>query len=254
MVSGFLAFQVVSAAPFGADEVVRLTNADRAAFGLPPLSVSETLTKAAEQKAAHMERYGYFAHTAPDGTRPWYFFEQSGYQYRYAGENLAIHFSTAEAQSSAWMASETHRENILSPKYVETGVAVRDAVLDGKHATISVELFGTRLGQDIPVSSPNFVSVAASAPKSVVFSGVADTRGEERIASEPRIPSQTENVSPTPSVSVSENGSLRFISEDSLSDPASVSVLLFALLLQGFALAVFSLVGVRQFRVFRKTA
>jgi len=72
--------------------LVDLTNRNRATFNLPPLKESPQLDAAAYLKALDMEKNGYFAHTSPTGITPWYWFDQVGYNYRYAGENLAIGF------------------------------------------------------------------------------------------------------------------------------------------------------------------
>ena len=139
---------------FSPQEVAERVNQDRVAAGLPALRLDQTLSVAAEAKAQDMATKEYFAHTAPDGTTPWYFFEKAGYSYRYAGENLAIHFTDVEDEESAWMASEKHRENILSPKYVETGIAVAEIPWKGKTTLLTVELFGTRFGETVADTSP----------------------------------------------------------------------------------------------------
>ncbi len=99
---------------------------------------------------------GYWAHVAPDGTEPWDFFKAVGYKYRYAGENLARDFNSASGAVEGWMASPSHRENMLSPKYKEIGVAVIEGNLNGREATIVVQLFGTL------ASEPAVVPVAAA--------------------------------------------------------------------------------------------
>jgi len=104
---------LVFAADFSPREVFDFANTDRTTLGLPALRFDEVLSKAAAAKADDMVKNGYFAHTSPQGTTPWYFFEKEGYQYRYAGENLAIHFTDAAGEETAWMAREKHRENIL---------------------------------------------------------------------------------------------------------------------------------------------
>lgn len=135
------------AGAFSSEEVADRANRDREAMGLPALRIDSSLTEAALLKATDMSEKEYFAHTAPDGTKPWAFFDRAGYRYRYAGENLAIHFSDVNAQEAAWMKSEKHRENILSPKYADIGVAVADLVWEGKTTTVTVQLFGTRIGE-----------------------------------------------------------------------------------------------------------
>ena len=83
--------------------------------------------------------------TRPAGKDPWYWIKQSGYAYKAAGENLAINFTDAKEQQSAWMKSQTHRDNILNAQYQETGVAVIEGKIKGKNALVTVQLFGTPL-------------------------------------------------------------------------------------------------------------
>ncbi len=138
------------AANISPDEVVRLTNERRVAAGLAPLTANATLSAAAQAKGADMLNKGYWAHVAPDGTQPWSFFINFGYQYRYAGENLARDFSSPGAAVDAWMASPSHRENLLSPRYKEIGIGVVEGNLAGADTTIIVQFFGSRYGDTIP--------------------------------------------------------------------------------------------------------
>ncbi|MBN1169242.1 hypothetical protein JXA63_05120, partial [Candidatus Woesebacteria bacterium] len=123
-------------------EVVRLTNIKRQEVGAGQLEVSPTLEAAARKKGEHMLANNYWAHVAPDGTEPWYFFIDSGYNYKYAGENLARDFSNPESAVEAWMASPSHRDNLLSGKYSQIGIAVVEGDLNGVDTTIIVQLFG----------------------------------------------------------------------------------------------------------------
>jgi len=132
------------------EEVIRLTNEKRVAAGLAPLELNGDLTAAAKAKGADMIARDYWAHVAPDGTEPWKFFKDVGYKYRYAGENLARDFSDASSAVSAWIASPSHKENLMSPKYKEIGVAVVEGDLSGSDTTIIVQLFGSKLADSVP--------------------------------------------------------------------------------------------------------
>ncbi len=138
------------AANISVDEVIRLTNEQRVSQGLSPLEYNSTLASAARAKGADMINRDYWAHVAPDGTEPWKFFKDAGYSYRFAGENLARDFSNAPSAVEAWMASPTHKENILSSKYKEIGVAVVEGDLAGADTTIIVQLFGTKYADTVP--------------------------------------------------------------------------------------------------------
>lgn len=125
-----------------AAKVIELTNGNRQAQGLNALTENAQLDRAAASKAADMEKEQYFSHTSPSGATPWHWFQKEGYAYQYAGENLAIHFTTAEDQQTAWMNSPSHRENILNPKYKEIGVAVRTITQKGEKVILTVQMFG----------------------------------------------------------------------------------------------------------------
>ena len=123
-------------------KVISQTNAKRVALGLPPLKESRLLDQAAYLKAQDMFKKQYWAHVSPEGVEPWSFFKQAGYEYRYAGENLAKDFATTENMILAWMKSPKHRENIANPHYTQIGVAVKNGILDGVETTLVVQLFG----------------------------------------------------------------------------------------------------------------
>ncbi|MCH7492969.1 hypothetical protein IID19_05310 [Patescibacteria group bacterium] len=124
-------------------EILNQANASRAEVGVAPLTLNNTLNQAAAQKAQHMIDNDYFAHTAPDGTKPWYFIKQSGYAYIAAGENLAMDFTAASSVHTAFMNSPSHKKNILKDTYTELGVAVLDGELQGSQTTVLVVFFGT---------------------------------------------------------------------------------------------------------------
>lgn len=131
-------------------EVIRLTNEKRAQAGLSALTENGTLSQAAQAKAADMLNRDYWSHIAPDGTQPWIFFTNAGYRYRYAGENLARDFSSPSSAVEAWMASSSHKENIMSAKYKEIGIAVVEGDLAGVDTTIIVQFFGTKYTDTLP--------------------------------------------------------------------------------------------------------
>ena len=134
--------QAVDANQVFVDELIVLSNKERAAADLPELHVNDKLSTAAYQKALDMLANNYFAHTSPDGVTPWFWIDQEKYQYIYAGENLAINFLTPQVTHVAWMKSESHRENILNPHFDEVGIALARGVMNGKEAVIVVQMFG----------------------------------------------------------------------------------------------------------------
>jgi hypothetical protein len=75
-----------------------------------------------------------------------------GYAYEKAGENLAIHYTTAEGVHEGWLASPTHRANIIKEEFTEIGVGVVNGEFDGYPSTIVVQFFGRPKEPDPPVT------------------------------------------------------------------------------------------------------
>lgn len=132
-------------------DLYSLTNQERAAKGLDALTLDSKLNSAATAKANHMFANDYWAHVAPDGTTPWSFIYASGYNYSVAGENLAKDFNTSSGAVAGWMASPTHRDNILNTSYSDIGFAVVNGVLLGSQTTLVVAMYGARVD---PGSAP----------------------------------------------------------------------------------------------------
>ncbi len=128
-------------------ELLLLVNEQRLENNLPPLKLNEKLSSAASAKANHMFANNYWAHFAPDGTSPWKFITDNGYDYIYAGENLAKGFVTAEDAVDAWMESPSHRDNILSAQYKEVGFSIVEGSLQGEDTVLIVEMFGQEKNQ-----------------------------------------------------------------------------------------------------------
>lgn len=144
--------------PLAASEITRENvlaqmNAHRAERGLLPLQENACLDAAAESRMREMEDLGYWAHESPDGRSPFRWLAAHGYSHRYAAENLATGFETAEVMVSAWMESDGHRENIVSPLYDECGIAVIDGATRGRAAGRSVVVLFARAAEAAPSSA-----------------------------------------------------------------------------------------------------
>lgn len=128
------------------EEIIALTNNERSNKGLSQVTENAALDAAAEKKAKNMFVENYWAHVSPTGKTPWVWIQESGYSYRFAGENLARGFSTSGDVVKAWMASKLgHKENILNTKYQDIGIAVEDGILNGEKVTLVVQMFGTSM-------------------------------------------------------------------------------------------------------------
>lgn len=125
-------------------DLYSLTNQERAAKGLDALTLDSKLNSAATAKANHMFANDYWAHVAPDGTTPWSFIYASGYNYSVAGENLAKDFNTSSGAVAGWMASPTHRDNILNTEYKDIGFATVNGVLLGSQTTLVVAMYAAK--------------------------------------------------------------------------------------------------------------
>ena len=123
-------------------KLYELTNNERKKYNLPPLNYNKQLAEAAYKKALDMFNKNYWAHFGPNGETPWDFILSAGYQYEYAGENLAKNFLFSENVISAWMNSKTHRENILRKEYTDIGFAVVNGILNNEPTTLVVQMFG----------------------------------------------------------------------------------------------------------------
>ncbi len=146
-VTGFLFFTYPSPAELSAiisANMTNLVNQSRTEAGVEPLKENLLLVEFAKQKGEDMIARDYFAHDTPEGKRPWQWINRGDYDYVYAGENLAMDFTSAEVVHEAFMKSPSHRRNILNPKYKEIGMAVLNGEMNGHPTTLLVEFFGTQ--------------------------------------------------------------------------------------------------------------
>ncbi|WP_053217999.1 CAP domain-containing protein [Virgibacillus senegalensis] len=103
-------------------QVVELTNQERAKQGLDPLEIDTELSKVAREKSADMAENGYFDHNSPTYGSPFDMMKQFGISYKTAGENIAKGQRTPEEVVNAWMNSDGHRKNILNGNFTHIGV------------------------------------------------------------------------------------------------------------------------------------
>ena len=118
------------------------TNQTRVDAGVLPLKLNPQLNQAAYLKAQDMFAKQYWDHVAPDGTQPWKWFGDAGYNYDEAGENLAKGFSSTDAMVTAWLNSPEHKANLLRDSYQDVGFAVVSGNLNGEPALLVVALYG----------------------------------------------------------------------------------------------------------------
>lgn len=161
------------ASDINVQELLIETNKVRTQQGLPALKLNDSLSEAAYQKANNMFKEDYWAHISPSGIKPWDFIIDSGYDYSYAGENLAKNFDSSDEVVLAWTNSQSHRDNLLSDKYDDIGFAVVNGVLEGYETTLVVQLFGR----------PRVPSYTASAPAKLSQPSTTDLPKTQGISS-----------------------------------------------------------------------
>ncbi|HVS32503.1 MAG TPA: CAP domain-containing protein [Thermoanaerobaculia bacterium] len=138
-------------------------NVRRGAAGMPALLEETRLSQAAADRMQDMEEQGYWNHVDPHGRSPFQWLRPRGYDFSYAGENLAAGFETAEIMVDGWMESKGHRDNIMSPIYSQCGVAVIDGATTGRGTGRSVVvLFARPRVNALPSPDPRPVSTPAS--------------------------------------------------------------------------------------------
>lgn len=169
-----------------------LTNEERAEASLGTLSVSPVLSHAAELKAKDMAEKSYFAHTSPEGRTPWYWLDQAGYIYSYAGENLAINFTDSKDVTDAWMNSPSHKANIINGNYTEMGTGIATGMYQGRETIFVVQVYArplVALGQaPAQTTQKNALSSSADDVRSTPLVSVRDVFPEKSAPS----PEETE--------------------------------------------------------------
>lgn len=107
-------------------------NDQRAQNGVPALAADDCVTYVAQERSTDMATRNYFSHSSPEGTGAFDLLTANGVLYGWAGENLARNNypddQTVDVAIRDLMASEGHRDNMLSTNYTAMGVA---AVNDG---------------------------------------------------------------------------------------------------------------------------
>ena len=143
-------------------ELLKTTNTARSANGLQPLELSSALDTSAQLKANDMIAKGYWSHVSPDGTQPWHWFDEAGYSYGVAGENLAYGFGTGSEVSAAWMGSPAHKANILGD-YTNVGFGIASSAnYEGGENTVVVAHYGKPRGSTAAVTNGSISTTSAS--------------------------------------------------------------------------------------------
>lgn len=143
MGSSFFIHKTVLGANITASVLIDDANVSRLAYNEAPLLRSEKLDKAANLKGENMAQERYFSHNSPKGITPWHWFQEVGYVFLYAGENLAINFTESADVHQAWLDSPEHRANLLNVKFNEIGIAAVNGIYENNPTIYVVQMFGT---------------------------------------------------------------------------------------------------------------
>lgn len=145
LVGIFLLPQTAYLSTITPEKLIELTNQERQASGLNSLTANQLLTQAAIQKGRAILETNIFKHTINDRKfSAW--IRDTGYNYSYVGENLAIDFATSEGVIEAWKNSPLHKKNLLNPYYKEIGLAAVAGKFQGQETMVVVQVFGAPAG------------------------------------------------------------------------------------------------------------
>ncbi|HYK71739.1 MAG TPA: SafA/ExsA family spore coat assembly protein [Pseudoneobacillus sp.] len=120
------------------NQVIQLTNQERAKNGLKPLAANWELSRVARYKSNDMRDKNYFSHTSPTYGSPFTMMKNFGITYRSAGENIAAGQRTPQEVVNSWMNSPGHRANILSANFNQIGVGYSSG---GSYGTYWTQMF-----------------------------------------------------------------------------------------------------------------
>ncbi len=201
------------------DQVVAQTNQQRSAVGLSPLQFSGVLSSAAQAKAQDMFSNNYWAHVSPAGKQPWDFIREAGYSYQAAGENLARDFYQTDTMMGAWMASPTHKANIVNTKYSQIGVAVVNGTLEGTETTLVVQMFGNPVGA---TTAPTGQTGDASAAPTPAVDAVPKPAPAVQVAGDTK-PQPTPPIVPSPEPTNTPVAPMALQMTEAISPPADSS-------------------------------
>jgi uncharacterized protein YkwD len=123
-----------------ASDLFSAINNERVQNGMAALAADGCVTFVAQLRSDDMAARDYFSHSSPEGTGAFDLLDANGVPHGWAGENLARNnYPDAEAVGVAirdLMASQGHRDNILSGNYTALGVGYADDGTGMKYFTM----------------------------------------------------------------------------------------------------------------------
>lgn len=108
---------------FEVSKLYALINGYRRDNKLPPLKIHTLLEQTAHLKLQDMQAQSYWTHKDPKGRESWYMFEQVGYHFEHAGENLSTGYNSPWQVFDHWKQSPEHNAQMLQADYEHMGLA-----------------------------------------------------------------------------------------------------------------------------------
>lgn len=109
-------------------ELLKLVNAERAKYGVPPLKEDTRLDTSAQRKADDMVKYDYFGHVSPhDGKHGYEYINDVGIYCKTDSENLTEandDVNTSSRAVEAWVKSPPHHKAMINADYSYTGFGI----------------------------------------------------------------------------------------------------------------------------------
>lgn len=118
------AFASLKAEPFDVNQAVRELNEYRAEYGLTPVTLETRLIEASRVHADDLAQAGIISHDGTDGSTHGERINRQGYNFSFAGENVATGQRSWASVFQAWKDSPSHNETLLHPDVTEFGIAM----------------------------------------------------------------------------------------------------------------------------------
>lgn len=110
--------------PPNRQELLALTNAERAKVGVAPLVESELLDESAQAKADDMEANKYYGHVSPiTGKHGYTYIDDVGVRCVFRSENITAD-TTSQGAIDDWLGSPKHKDALLDNKNDLTGFGI----------------------------------------------------------------------------------------------------------------------------------
>lgn len=117
-------FQSKNESSIDSSSLYSLINAHRKEQHLSSLRINQALELSSKKKIEDMRANNYWRHENTQGVMDWSIFEQSGYHYSDAGENLSFANNSAWAVFNSWVNSPEHNAQMLKAEYEDMGLAI----------------------------------------------------------------------------------------------------------------------------------